>query len=155
MPLKKSRSLYFSCCLSGQIHGIWLRSAGQGAEVRSYPLRGCRVSLLPFALPCFRVSARVTPLSLERVEDKSTTPFQGTAKVTPLSLRSCWGLGNELTGRTQTPPQAPQSHLAFPLVSFPKEQAERLRGQHGAFLGRVYARLDCGACLAVRPIAQK
>ncbi len=39
--------------------------------------------------------------------------------------------------------------------SFPKEQAERLRGQHGAFLGRVYARLDCGACLAVRPITQK
>lgn len=39
--------------------------------------------------------------------------------------------------------------------SFPKEQAERLRGRHRAFLGRVYARLDRGACLAVRPITQK
>lgn len=57
---EKSRSLYFSCCLSGQMHGIWLRSTAQGAEFRSYPLRGCRVSLLPFALPRFRVSARVT-----------------------------------------------------------------------------------------------
>ena len=64
VPLKKSRSLYFSCCLSGQMHGIRLRSAAQEAEVRSYPLRGCHVSLLPFALPRFRVSARVTPLSL-------------------------------------------------------------------------------------------
>lgn len=64
VPLKKSRSLYFSCRLSGQMYGIRLRSAGQGADFRSYPLRGCRVSLLPFALPRFRVSARVTPLSL-------------------------------------------------------------------------------------------
>lgn len=56
---------------------------------------------------------------------------------------------------TQTPPQAPQSRLAFPPVLFPKEQAERLRGQHRAFLGQAYARLDRGACSECSAIAQK
>ena len=65
---EKSRSLYFSCCLSGQMHGIRLRSAAQGADFRSYP----------FA----RVSRFATPFC--------TTPFQGVRQSYALKA----GVGN-------------------------------------------------------------
>lgn len=68
VPLKKSRSLYFSCRLSGQMYGIRLRSAGQGADFRSYP----------FA----RVSRFATPFC--------TTPFQGVRQSYALKA----GVGN-------------------------------------------------------------
>ena len=108
---KKSRSLYFSCCLSGQMHGIWFRSAEQGAEFRSCPLQGCRFALLPFALSHFRVSARVTPLSL--------------------------GTGRQIDGTHTDTATSPAEPPCVSSGSFPKEQAERLRGQHGAFLKRL------------------
>ena len=149
---EKSRSLYFSCCRSGQMHGIWFRSAEQGAEFRSYPLRGCRVSLLPFALPRFRgLGDKLTGCSFVSLRNL----WSGHNSV-PISRKKAAEqksrLYTEIHIDTSTSPAEP------PCVSsgsFPKEQAERLRGQHGAFLGRVYARLDCGACLAVRPITQK
>lgn len=108
---EKSRSLYFSCRLSGQMHGIWFRSAEQGAEFRSCPLRGCRFALLPFALPHFRVSARVTPLSL--------------------------GTGRQIDGTHTDTATSPAEPPCVSSGSFLKEQAERLRGQHGAFLKRL------------------
>ena len=91
---KKSRSLYFSCCLSGQMHGIWFRSAEQGAEFRSCPLQGCRFALLPFALSHFRVSARVTPLSLG-----TGRQIDGTHKPRRAALRFLWFF-SERAGRT-------------------------------------------------------
>ena len=79
---EKSRSLFFSCCLSGQMHEIRLRSAEQGAEFRSYPLRECRVSLLPF----FR-----------------TTSFQGVRQSYALIAAFVLGAGQQdnLTGRVE------------------------------------------------------
>lgn len=52
----------------------------------------------------------------------------------PPELRPCrLGLDDKLTGRTQTPPQAPQSRLAFPLVLFRKSRQNGSEGSTGLF----------------------
>lgn len=111
---EKSRSLYF-CAAS--LDRCTESGSGQQNKVRNFVPTLCkgvafRYSLF-FALPRFRVSARVTPLL----------------------LRSCWGLGDKLTGRTQTPPQASQSCLAFPLVLFRKSRQNGSEGSTGLFWG--------------------
>lgn len=65
------------------------------------------------------------------------------------------GTGRQIDGTHTDTATSPAEPPCISSGSFPKEQAERLREQHRSFLGRVYARLDCGACLAVRPITQK
>lgn len=123
---EKSRSLYFSCCLSGQMHGIWFRSAEQGAEFRSCPLRGCRFALLPFALPHFRESS------------------SSTCVASALS-------GFAYPNTSASPAEPPCISSGF----FPKEQAERLKNEQNSFAGFHHAQSKplkngrvrpCGIC---------
>lgn len=157
---EKSRSLFFRAvsldrCTesdSGQQDKgrIFVPTLCEGVAFRysllHYPVSGCPPELRPCR---WGLGDKLTGCSFVSL----CNLWSGHNSV-PISRKKAFLL--RLHGRLFCPPsQAPQSRLAFPLVLFRKSRQNGSESSTRLFWGRVYARLDRGACSGGTAFAQK